>query len=130
MVSVVRDVLRLSVHDDRRSSRWVVRDPSDPTPKRQARKRDESETRVSFACPLLIGALRHIASQCRAVMLHGHRLGVVEHVHITHAIIRLMSLHLFMQRPAAHDLLCDLSLQRERRASNLPFSVFVRNPLR
>jgi hypothetical protein len=57
-------------------------------------------------------------------------LGVVKHVHITHAMIRRMSLHLFLQRPAAHDLLCDLSLQRERRASNVAIFLILPNTQR
>ena len=134
MVSAVRDVLRLTV--DRRSTTTVGRPDGSCathlTPHRSGRRERATSLRLASLslAPLLIVALRHVAAQCRALFQHGHRLGVVKHVHITHAMIRRMSLHLFLQRPAAHDLLCDLSLQRERRASNVAIFLILPNTQR
>jgi len=54
-------------------------------------------------------ALRHIATQGRVLINHGHRLGVMKHVYVTHAFCRRISQRLFMQQPPLHDALSDLA---------------------
>jgi hypothetical protein len=70
------------------------------------------EREAWFLAALLVVALRHIATQGRVLIKHGHRLGLMKHVHGTHAIRRRISQHLLMQRPRLHDVLCDLTLWR------------------
>ena len=81
-------------------------DPSGPTLNRQGSR----ETWLLAA--LLVVALRHFATQCRALVKHGRRLGVVQLVNIKHALSRRVAPHALMPEPLAHDVLCDLALQR------------------
>ena len=83
-----------------------MRGPSGPT----LRGRGERETWLLAA--LLVVALRHIVTQGRVLIKHEHRLGVMKHVQITHAVRRLISQNLLMQRPLFHDVLCDVRLRR------------------
>jgi hypothetical protein len=50
---------------------------------------NNSDARESSA--LLVVALRHIATQGRVLIKHGHLLGVMKHAHITHAVRRRIS---------------------------------------
>ena len=102
------DGLRFSTYCVCRSS---MRDPSDPTPKRQARKRDESACLPPHRCT---------AAHCVTFrfLLSWAPIGRGEACAHHACDIRRMSLHPFMWRPAGHDLLCDLSLLRERLASS------------
>ena len=87
------DGLRFSTYCVCRSS---MRDPSDPTLKRQERKRDE----VACLPPRRCAAAYRVAVQGSPPSWAP--IGRGEHGHITHAISRRMALHLFMQHPAGH----------------------------
>ena len=46
------------------------------------RRRGRGEREAWFLAVVLIIALRHIATQCRVLINHGHRLGKMKHVHV------------------------------------------------
>jgi hypothetical protein len=67
---------------------------------------------------LLAVVLRHVATQDRGLINHGHLLSVMKHVYIMHTFRRQISQHLLMQQPLVHHVLCDLTLCRYRRTSS------------
>jgi hypothetical protein len=72
------------------------------------RGRGERESRVLAS--LRVVALRHIATQVRGLVNHGHRLGVMKHVHVTHTVRRRMLERPRMPQPVFHDAMSDLKL--------------------